>query len=150
MNTSAPVFVVDDDDGHAYLIELNLRAGGLARELVRFSDGGELLDFLDAADDETQRPALILLDINMPGVDGITTLDRLKDNPATRPIPVVMLSTTMDPDEIRHCYDKGCALFLTKPVQYAEFTQLMKTLGGFLALAKLPSPPTFDSLKVAG
>lgn len=139
MSTTGAVFIVDDDDGHAYLIELNLRASGLRNELVRFSDGKQLLEFFESADADSRWPAIILLDINMPGIDGIAVLERLKEDPATQSVPIIMLSTTADPEEVKTCYQLGCALFLTKPVQYAEFTRLINKFGEFLALAKLPT-----------
>lgn len=144
MSHTGAVFIVDDDDGHAYLIELNLRASGLRNEFVRFSDGTQLLEFFESADAGSRWPAIILLDINMPGMDGIAVLERLKNNPTTQSVPIIMLSTTMDPEEVKTCYELSCALFLTKPVQYAEFTRLINKFGEFLALAKLPTVRGID------
>jgi CheY-like chemotaxis protein len=81
---------------------------------------------------------LILLDINMPRVDGVEVLRRLKGDPKTTRIPVIMLTTTDDPREIQHCYELGCSVYVTKPVVYEEFIEAIKRLGLFLTIVKLP------------
>ena len=81
---------------------------------------------------------LLLLDINMPRVDGVEVLRQLKANPATAQIPVIMLTTTDDPREVRRCYDLGCSSYVTKPVAYEKFVEAIRHLGLFLSIVEVP------------
>src|SRR3989304_2170755 len=96
---SIKILLVEDDDGHARLIERNLRKVSLINPIERVADGQEALDYLlnqgRFADRETfSRPQLILLDINLPRVDGIEVLERIKQDAHLRPLPVIMLTST--------------------------------------------------------
>lgn len=136
------IILVEDDDGHATLIEKNLRRAGLANEFVRLKDGQEALDFFagptPCADGATTPSCLVLLDIKMPRVDGIEVLRRLKADPRTATIPIIMLTTTDDPREVERCYQLGCNVYVTKPVEYDSFLEAVKRLGLFLQVVKLP------------
>lgn len=135
------ILLVEDDDGHATLIEKNLRRAGLSNHFIRFKDGQEVLDYFqkqNACTDGGASSCLVLLDINMPRVDGIQVLKSLKANPATETIPVIMLTTTDDPREIDRCYQLGCNVYVTKPVEYEPFLEAIKRLGLFLQVVKLP------------
>ncbi len=81
---------------------------------------------------------LLLLDLNLPGLDGSQVLTRLKADVRTRHIPVIILTTTEEPYEIQRCYALGCNMYLTKPVEYAQFAEAIRTLGLFLSIVKLP------------
>jgi CheY-like chemotaxis protein len=74
----------------------------------------------------------------MPRIDGIEVLRQLKQDEKTAPIPVIMLTTTDDPREVQHCYELGCSVYVTKPVEYAEFVEAIQRLGLFLAIVKVP------------
>ena len=74
----------------------------------------------------------------MPRVDGVEVLRQLKADPATRPIPVIMLTTTDDPREVERCYELGCNVYITKPVEYEEFVKAIKRLGLFLQVVRVP------------
>jgi CheY-like chemotaxis protein len=81
---------------------------------------------------------LILLDINMPGsVNGVEVLRQMKADPAMRRTPVIMLSTTDDPREVALCYDLGCSVYITKPVDSVQFIEAIKRLGLFLQIISL-------------
>lgn len=139
------ILLVEDDDGHATLIEKNLRRAGLSNHFTRFKDGQEVLDYFrskNACTDGTASACLVLLDINMPRVDGIQVLKSLKANPATETIPIIMLTTTDDPREIDRCYQLGCNVYVTKPVEYEPFLEAIKRLGLFLQVVKLPPKTT--------
>ena len=136
------IMIAEDDDGHAELIKDNLREAGVSNEIIRFRDGQEVLDCLLPA---TPKQAggklplsLLLLDIRMPRVDGVEVLRRLKADPSTRNIPVIMLTTTDDPREIQQCYELGCNCYITKPVEYQKFAEVMSRLGLFLIIIQLP------------
>jgi CheY-like chemotaxis protein len=83
---------------------------------------------------------VLLLDINMPRLDGIAVLKRLKGDPATRSIPVIMLTTTDDPVEVAACYELGCNLYITKPVGFEAFGQTLERLGRFLQILQVARP----------
>jgi CheY-like chemotaxis protein len=136
------ILLVEDDDGHATLIEKNLRRAGLSNGFVRFRDGQEVLEHFagsNACTDPAHNPScLVLLDINMPRVNGVEVLRHLKANPATEKIPIIMLTTTDDPREVNRCYELGCNVYITKPVEYEPFIEAIKRLGLFLQVVKLP------------
>ena len=136
------ILIAEDDDGHAELIKDNLREAGVSNKIVRFRDGQEVLDFLLAGNDSGTCPerqaCLLLLDIRMPRVDGVEVLRRLKHNPQTRNLPIIMLTTTDDPREIKQCYELGCNCYITKPVDYQKFAEVMNRLGLFLVIIQLP------------
>lgn len=134
------IILVEDDDGHATLIERNLRRAGLDNGFVRLKDGQEALDFLLGSETPCREPCVLLLDIKMPRVDGIEVLKRLKGDPWTATLPVIMLTTTDDPREIERCYQLGCNVYVTKPVEYEQFIEAVKRLGFFLQVVKLPPP----------
>ena len=81
---------------------------------------------------------LLLLDINMPRLDGVEVLRRIKADPETAKIPVIMLTTTDDPREVERCYELGCSVYLTKPVEYDGFIEAINRLGLFLQVVKVP------------
>jgi CheY-like chemotaxis protein len=79
-----------------------------------------------------------VLDINMPRVDGIEVLRQIKSDAKTAKLPVVMLTTTDDPREVAHCYELGCNVYITKPVDYVAFADALQRLGLFLQIVKIP------------
>ena len=84
------------------------------------------------------QPILLLLDIKMPRVDGIEVLRQLKADPETAMIPVIMLTTTDDPREVKRCYELGCSVYITKPVDYQAFVEAINRLGLFLQVVRIP------------
>ena len=137
------ILLAEDDDGHAELIQRNLKRAGVANEIVRARDGQEALDYIRCqgafADRPPNGPLLLLLDINMPKVDGIGVLQTLKADLVTAQIPVIMLTTTDDPREVERCYQLGCSVYITKPVQYQDFVEALTRLGMFLEIIKVPN-----------
>lgn len=137
------LILAEDDDGHASLIQRNLQRAGFVNDIIRVKDGQEALDFIRAEGEHTERVlkglVLLLLDINMPRVDGVEVLRQLKNDPNTARIPVIMLTTTDDPREVERCYKLGCNVYVTKPVEYDGFIEAIKRLGLFLQVVKLPS-----------
>lgn len=133
------IVLVEDDDGHATLVERNLKRAGLANGFVRLKDGQEALDYFARDENCAAMSCVVLLDINMPRVDGVEVLRRMKANPKTAALPVIMLTTTDDPREIERCYGLGCNVYVTKPVEYEAFIEAIKRLGLFLQVVKLPT-----------
>lgn len=137
------ILIAEDDDGHAELIIDNLRDAGLTNAIIRFRDGQEALDFLTGTPDtENTRQSgtayLLLLDIRMPRVDGVEVLRRVKDTPELHKMPVIMLTTTDDPREVKNCYELGCSCYITKPVDYDRFSEMLNRLGLFLMVVQVP------------
>lgn len=141
------IVLVEDDDGHATLVERNLRRSGVSNDFLRFRDGQEAIDYFfgtpeGEASGYPSREALanfvVLLDLRMPRVDGFEVLRRLKADPSTASVPVIVLTTTDDPREIERCYELGCNVYITKPVEYDAFIEAVRRLGFFLQVVKLP------------
>ena len=136
------ILLVDDDDGHVRLVEINLKRAGIINEIVRARDGEEALDYLFSRKKYANHPLpqslLILLDINMPQLNGMETLRQIKADNALKNIPVIMLTTTDDPHEVEQCYQLGCNVYVTKPVDYEQFAEAIRCLGLFLQVIALP------------
>src|SRR5262245_39225059 len=113
------ILLAEDDDGHATLIQRNLRRTRLEPRIVRLQDGQEAVEYITnhRALLQSSRPVLLLLDIQMPRLDGMEVLRRLKSDPDTRSMPVYMLTTTDNPQEVERCFALGCNVYLTKPVE---------------------------------
>ena len=144
MNNARPVTIVmiEDDEGHARLIEKNIRRAGVANEIVPFTNGTDALSYL-MGDDGTGlinkgRQLLVLLDLNLPDMTGIDILEKVKGNEHTRRPPVVVLTTTDDQREIQRCYDLGANVYITKPVDYDGFANAIKQLGLFFSVMQIP------------
>jgi len=142
MSEIPTILIADDDDGHAFLIEDNLRRAGVNAPFLRFNDGQEILDFLTGKTQDPRfdrgHPYLLLLDIRMPKVDGVAVLRHVKADPELRKLPVIILTTTDDPREVDRCHDLGCNVYMHKPVSYESFAAAIAKLGMFVALLQLP------------
>jgi CheY-like chemotaxis protein len=130
------ILLVEDDAGHARLIEKNLRRSNITNEIITVSDGQQALDYLSG--DKRPSPLLVLLDLNLPVLDGYQVLERMKAGERTRCIPVVILTTTDDAREVSRCYDLGCNVYLAKPVDYQQFSEAIRRLGFFLSVVAVP------------
>ena len=144
MNDQRPVSIVmiEDDEGHARLIEKNIRRAGINNAIHHFTNGGEALDYLmnDANGPKLNGPALILLDLNLPDMSGTDILATVKNDETLKRTPVVVLTTTDDKVEIQRCYDLGCNVYITKPVNYESFADAIRQLGLFLSVIQVPDP----------
>jgi CheY-like chemotaxis protein len=136
------ILLVEDDAGHARLIEKNLRRSNITNDIITVSDGQQALDYLSSegqyAGSECASPLLMLLDLNMPVLDGYQVLERMKADERTKRIPVVILTTTDDTREVSRCYDLGCSVYVTKPVDYQQFSEAIRKLGLFLSVVTIP------------
>jgi CheY-like chemotaxis protein len=136
------IVMIEDDEGHARLIEKNIRRAGVHNEIMPFVNGGEALRYLLGDDKSGEvsagRQLLILLDLNLPDMTGIDILEKLKNNPHTKRSPVVVLTTTDDAREIQRCYDLGANVYITKPVNYEDFANAIRQLGLFFAVMQVP------------
>ena len=131
--------LIEDDPGHARLIEKNVRRAGVNNQLLHFADGTSALEWLFGPEQAEQRGAiLVLLDLNLPDMSGLDILARIKADEAMRRAPVIVLTTTDDKTEIQRCYDLGCNVYITKPVEYEGFAAAIRQLGLFLAVVQVP------------
>jgi len=144
MNARPVVIVmVEDDEGHARLIERNIRRAGVNNTIMPFTNGTEALNYLLGDDGSGEvsasRSMLVLLDLNLPDMTGVDILARVKSNPHLRRSPVIILTTTDDQKEIQRCYDLGANVYITKPVNYESFANAIRQLGLFLSVMQVPS-----------
>ena len=136
------ILLVEDDKGHARLIEKNMRRSGVTNRMVIVSDGQQALDYLYGegpyAEAQPASPLLVLLDLNLPVMDGYQVLELMKADERTKRIPVVILTTTDDAREVSRCYDLGCNVYVTKPVDYEQFSEAIRKLGLLLSIVTVP------------
>lgn len=143
-NAAKPVTIImiEDDEGHARLIEKNIRRAGVNNEILPFVNGTSALDYLFGPDSSgvvsAGRQLLILLDLNLPDMTGVDILARIKSNEHLRRSPVVVLTTTDDSREIQRCYDLGANVYITKPVNYEGFANAIRQLGLFFSVIQIP------------
>ncbi|WP_018982040.1 response regulator [Salinimonas chungwhensis] len=138
------ILMADDDEDDRLLTLDALKESRVLNNLFCVEDGVELLEFLrregkysDPAD--SPRPSLILLDLNMPRMDGREALQEIKSDPALRSIPVVILTTSKEEEDMLRGYDLGCASYITKPVNFDGLVDLMRALGRYwIEFVELP------------
>jgi CheY-like chemotaxis protein len=142
MSNPVTIIMIEDDEGHARLIERNIRRSGVNNEIVPFTNGTAAMDYLfgqDGAGAHRKGEALlVLLDLNLPDMTGIDILKRVKENRYLKSIPVVVLTTTDDSHEIKRCYELGCNVYITKPVNYESFANAIRQLGLFFSVIQVP------------
>jgi DNA-binding response OmpR family regulator len=144
MNANTPVTIVmiEDDEGHARLIERNIRRSGVNNEIIPFTNGTDAMKHLFGSDGSAVqhkgRALLILLDLNLPDMTGIDILRQIRENKYLKTAPVVVLTTTDDSREIKRCYEMGCNVYITKPVNYESFANAIRQLGLFFSVIQVP------------
>jgi CheY-like chemotaxis protein len=146
MSNPVTIIMIEDDEGHARLIERNIRRSGVNNEIVPFTNGTAAVDYLFGMDGTgSQRKGealLILLDLNLPDMTGVDILKRVKENNCLKSTPVVVLTTTDDSQEIKRCYELGCNVYITKPVNYESFANAIRQLGLFFSVIQVPPAAT--------
>lgn len=146
------VLIAEDDDGHFELVHENLREAGVKNQLIRFRDGQEVLDFFfgsrsGPAQVEYGIPYVLLLDMRMPRVDGQQVLERLKSDEVLKRIPIIMLTTTDSPAEIEASYKHGCNGYITKPIDFDAFSEVLRRLGLFIMVMQVAELNEISSSK---
>ncbi len=137
MRNSKPVLLVEDDDVDAMTIKRALNDINVTNELVHRVDGEDGLDYLRT--DGGQKPCIILLDLNMPKMNGFEFLKNIKDDETLKKIPVVVLTTSDTDQNIVESFELGVAGYVTKPVDYKQFVEAMRTLDMYWTLSMLPN-----------
>ncbi len=143
------IVLVEDSPDDADLTVLSLKQSGLLNDVVTLEDGAQAVEYLFcrgrfADRDPADTPALILLDIKLPLLDGIEVLRQLRANPQTRLIPVVMLTTSREDIDLVRAYENGANAYVRKPVNFTEFGEAVRKLGMFWLLLNEP-PPTKEN-----
>ena len=132
-----PVVIVmaDDDDDDVMFAREALNKSGLPNEFHSVSDGAALLDYLKqehaSADASAPRPELILLDLNMPRMNGLEALAEIKRDPSLRAIPIIMLTTSNAQEDIVQSYELGASSFIQKPVTFEGLVNALEALGQY-------------------
>ena len=139
---SVDILLVEDHINDAGFTLCELRKDRLANNLVHLKDGEEALAFLfgpqGAGGTPNTLPKLVLLDIQMPKVNGIEVLQQLKSNALTTAPPVVILTSSKEDPDIRRCYELGVNSYIVKPVNFEQFTEAIRNLGLYWLLLNHP------------
>lgn len=143
IHNSVDILLVEDNTDDAELTIRQLKKHNMANNLVHVTDGEEALDFVFGTGKFAGRaidypPKLVLLDIQMPKVNGIEVLKKIKADPRTRIIPVVMLTSSKEDPDIQKCYALNANSYIVKPVDFEGFAQAIKTLGFYWLLLNQP------------
>jgi two-component system, response regulator len=143
-HNSIEVLLVEDNTYDAEMTIRELKKNHLANNLFHVRDGAEALDFIFAKGkyvgirDIKYPPKLILMDIQMPKVNGIEVLTQIKSNEITKITPVIMLTSSKEDPDIQKCYKLGANSYIVKPVNFEGFTQAIKNLGFYWLLLNQP------------
>lgn len=136
------IIIVEDDLGHSKLLEKNLRRGGLKNPIKVFENGQQALNYLKKSgdfEDYSINQCILLMDLNMPVMNGVELLRILKQDNKLHKIPVIILTSTDDQHEIDECYSLGCNLYVPKPVEFNHFSEVVRELGLMIGLMAVPS-----------
>lgn len=139
------ILLVEDNPSDIALTQRAFTKSHIANQLVVVEDGREALDYLFgsgkyASRDLSDRPALILLDLKLPGVDGLEVLRQIRSHSITQRLPVVMLTTSKEEMDVAQCYDLGANSYICKPVDFTQFAQSMTQLGLYWLVMNEPPP----------
>ncbi len=139
-----PILLVEDNPKDLELTLLALARSNLANEVVAVRDGAECLDYLFARGAYAGRPrgnpAVVLLDLKLPKVDGLQVLEQVKTDPSLHDVPVVMLTTSREEQDLLRSYQLGANAYVVKPVAFPEFMRAVQELGVFWAVLNEPPP----------
>ena len=144
MATDFHILLVEDSKADAKIIERALREAGIDHRLTVINDGRQALDYLTTPPEDCSSsellPDLILLDLNLPGLNGCEVLRRIKADVELRSIPVVVLTTSNRDEDIAQSYQAGANTYLCKPSEFPEYRELASTLGSYWIGAALRVP----------
>ena len=145
MTNVRPILVVEDSDNDLELMLEGLREHKLANPVDVARNGEEALDYLFRRGRyqarSTEDPAVVLLDLKMPKVDGLEVLQALKAHPHLKRLPVVMLTSSREEQDVVRSYQLGVNAYVVKPVSFHEFMEAVRDLGAFWAVVNSPPPP---------
>jgi CheY-like chemotaxis protein len=134
MNSIQPILLVEDDQVDIMTVERGLKKLGVINKLVTVNNGEEALQYLERSEDEL--PCMILLDINMPKMNGHECLKQLKSHPAFKNIPVIMLTSSMEQQDVDQGFALGISGYILKPVDYDQFIDAIQVLNSYWTIKK--------------
>ncbi|NQT03403.1 MAG: response regulator [Planctomycetes bacterium] len=137
MRNSKPILLVEDDNVDVMTVQRALKDLNIKNQLVSTANGEEALEYLRI--NGNNKPSIILLDLNMPKMNGIEFLKIVKADEALKKIPVVVLTTSSQEQDIVESFKLSVAGYIVKPVDYAEFSEAIGIINQYWALSKLPS-----------
>jgi CheY-like chemotaxis protein len=139
-----PILLVEDSPKDLELTLMALEKSRLANDVVTLRDGEEAIDYLYCrgryADREKGNPAIVLLDLKLPKLDGLQVLERIKSDPELKSVPVVVLTSSREESDLQRSYQLGVNAFVVKPVRFQDFVKAIQDLGGFWAVLNEPPP----------
>ncbi len=136
MRNSKPILLVEDDSVDVMTVKRALKDLEVASELVSTGDGEEALAYLK--EEENPKPSVILLDLNMPKMNGTEFLKIVKADERLKKIPVIVLTTSNSEQDIAKSFELGAAGYMVKSVDYKKFMEIIKTIDSYWTLSKLP------------
>ncbi len=136
MQNSKPILLVEDDSVDVMTVKRALKDLEVASELVSTGDGEEALAYLE--EEENPKPSVILLDLNMPKMNGTEFLKIIKADDGLKKIPVIVLTTSNSEQDIAKSFELGAAGYMVKSVDYKKFMEIIKTIDSYWTLSKLP------------
>lgn len=142
MKTDSVILIAENDEMHFELIRKNLLRAGVCNETLNFADGQEILNFLFDLDKEFEGEHrsgeyILLLNHNLPKVDGVKVLEKIKRDPQLKKMPVIILTATDDQYTINQCHNLGCSTYIVKPTEHQGFEETIQKLGCFLSLVEI-------------
>lgn len=137
MQNSKPILLIEDDDVDVMTVNRALRDSKVANKLVSIGDGEEAIEYL--RDESATKPSIILLDLNMPKMDGAEFLKIVKADNALKKIPVVILTTSNSDRDVIESFELGAAGYMVKSVDYEKFVETIRAIDHYWTLSKLPS-----------
>ena len=144
MTSLTKILLVEDDPNDVELTLSALRENHIANEVIVARDGEEALDFLFRRgayeSREAGEPAVVLLDLKLPKVSGMEVLERIKDDPRLRTLPVVVLTSSREEQDLVRSYDLGTNAYVVKPVDFHDFIEAVKQVGLFWVITNQPPP----------
>jgi len=144
MRKVANILITEADKEHSELIRKNLLRAGVHNELLNFADGQEILNFLFDVNEAREgkpdsREFVLLLSLNLPKVDGVKVLEKIKKDTQLKNIPVIIITTTDNQHTIERCYNLGCSTYIVKPTKHQDFEETIQKLGCFLSFVETTS-----------
>ena len=136
MKNSRPVLLVEDDTVDAMTVKRALRDLNITNPLVHTLNGEEALEYLNSVGNK--KPCIILLDLNMPKMNGIEFLQVIKDNDSLRKIPIIVLTTSQEEQDKINSFRLGVAGYMLKSIDYKEFVEIVRTINLYWTLSELP------------
>lgn len=136
MSNTKPILLVEDDSVDAITVKRAFDDLGITKSLVHMINGEDALEYLE--NEVNNKPSFVLLDLNMPKMNGIELLRAMKTNPALRLIPVIVLTTSREDRDVIDSFDLSVAGYVVKPIDYTQFVETIRTINMYWSLSQLP------------